>query len=332
MWDELISLLSMKDATTRTVMLGVGSLGLACGVVGCLTVLRRRALMADAVAHAALPGVCVSYLLLGERELGALLLGAVIFGLIASGLIAAMRGRTRVKDDAIIAVVIGVSFAIGIVLLKSIQSTPGGNKSGLDGFIFGKAASMARAEAMTVAAVSAALLALVVVAFKVIRLVTFDPAFAKSLGLRVRLIDLLIISMVCVCTVVGLPAVGALMIVALMIIPAVTARSWTDRLSTMLMIAGAVGGLGAVGGTALSASVRTPDGSSLPVGPTIVLTIAAVCIVSLIVSPRRGVLAGWLRQRRARNEMMSERAMERARMGKLTSTTATDAGGMGVRP
>jgi manganese/zinc/iron transport system permease protein len=331
MWDELLNVLTMRDSTTRTVMLGVGSLGVACGVVGCLTVLRRRALIADAVAHAALPGVCVSFLVLGERELAPLLLGALVAGLIASGIIAFMRGRTRVKDDALIAVVIGVAFAIGIVLLKSIERAPGGNKSGLDGFIFGKAASMIRQEAVTVAVVSAALVAVVLLLFKVMKLVTFDPAFARSAGLRVGLIDLLIVSMVCVCTVVGLPAVGALMIVALMIIPAVTARSWTDRFSVMLVIAGAVGGAGAIVGTALSASVRTTSGSSLPVGPTIVLTIAALCVLSLTLSPKRGVLAGWLRHRRARRAILAQRARERAGAVEAGVRIGPSPGASGVR-
>lgn len=331
MWDELINLLSMKDATTRTVMLGVGSLGVACGVVGSLTVLRRRALFADAVAHAALPGVCVSFLLFAQRDLALLLLGALISGLTASSLLAMLRGRTRVKDDALIAVVIGVSFAIGIVLLKTIERTPGGSKAGLDGFIFGKAAAMSRDEALTLAATSCVLLMLIAGLFKVIRLVTFDTAFARAIGLRVGLIDLLIVSMVCVCTVVGLPAVGALMVVALMIIPAVTARGWTDRLSTMLIIAGGVGGAGAVVGTALSASVRTPGGSSLPVGPTIVLTIATLCIFSLIFSPKRGVLFGWLRQRKAIKAMLAERANERARAGKALEVGSTPKSSPGVR-
>lgn len=332
MWDELINLLSMKDATTRTVMLGVGSLGVVCGVVGCLTVLRRRALFADAVAHAALPGVCAAFIIFGQRDLGLLLLGALISGLVASAVLAMLRGRTRVKDDALIAVAIGVSFAIGIVLIKSIERTPGGSKAGLDGFIFGKAAAMSRDEAITLAATSAVLLAVIAGLFRVIRLVTFDTPFARSLGLRVGLVDLLIVSMVCVCTVVGLPAVGALMIVALMITPAVTARGWTDRLSTMLIIAGAVGGAGAIVGTALSATVRTPGGSSLPVGPTIVLSIATLCVLSLIFSPKRGVLAGWRRQRRARHEMLAERARERERAGKPVHATAEPRNAPGVLP
>lgn len=308
-------------------MLGAVVLGIVCGVVGCFAVLRRRALLGDAVAHAALPGICVAFMVVGERNVAWFLLGALVFGLIAAGCIALVRGRTRVKDDAVIAIVIGSFFGLGIVLSRFIQNTASGNQAGIDGFIFGKAASMVWSDAMIIVAAAAIMLFVVVALYKELRLVTFDEAFARAIGRPVQFIDGIILAMVCVCTVVGLPAVGVVMVVALLVIPAVAARCWTNSLAVMLILAGAIGALSASVGTGLSAVLPAPGSDAhsevargaWPTGPMIVLCAGAICVVSLVFAPRRGVIAGVLRSRAARRELLLARAVEHAARADLST-------------
>jgi manganese/zinc/iron transport system permease protein len=293
---ELLRLITLQDSNTRMVLLGTGALGLAAGVIGALAVLRRRALVGDALAHAALPGVCVSFLVFRERSLPLFLLGALVFGVLGVLTMNAIRRFTRIKEDAAIAIVLGSFFGLGIALSGIIQRLPSGNRAGLDGFLFGKAAGMVQADVTLIAAASALALLGVVALYKEFKLVGFDRAFAGSLGWRVSLLDLILMCLLAIVTVVGLPAVGVVLMAALLIIPGVTARFWTDRLAPHLALAGLFGTLAGLIGSALSAVLPAPEGSlsrGFPTGPLIVLVAGTLFVVSLLFAPRRGLIARW---------------------------------------
>lgn len=297
--DQLIRLLTLQDANTRTVLLGTTLLGVASGVVGVFAVLRKRSLVADAVAHASLPGVCVAYLVVGDRSFAAFMLGAIAMGLLAGGFIAFVRAATRTKEDAAIGLAVGGFFGLGIALSRIIQSTPGGTKAGLDGFIFGKAASMVSTDAMLIGVVAAVVLLGCGLMFKEFRMVCFDREFASGQGWPTLRIDLLLMSLVCVCTVAGLPAVGVVLMVSLIVIPAAAARFWTERLTPMVLIAGAIGGMCGLLGTALSATLPAPEGGlsrGWPTGPVITLVGTVIFVFSLLLAPERGVVAAALRR------------------------------------
>ncbi len=298
-WDDLIRLLTLRDANTRIVLLGTGLLGLAAGVIGSFAVLRKRSLASDAVAHAALPGICLAYFVVGDRSFAAFLVGALIFGVLAAASISFIRRFTRVKEDAAIGIAIGVYFGLGVALQRVIQNLPSGNRAGLDGFIFGKAASMVSADTERIAWTGAAVLACVGVFYKEFKVLCFDRDFAGSQGWPTLVLDLLLMALVCVCTVAGLPAVGIVLMVALLVIPAVAARFWTERLGVMLVLAGGIGALSGMLGTSLSAVLPAPARAltrGWPTGPMIALVASACFVVSLLVAPRRGVLADAFRR------------------------------------
>jgi manganese/zinc/iron transport system permease protein len=322
-FQDLTRLLTLQDATTRIVLVGTGLLGLACGVIGSFGVLRRRSLVSDAVAHAALPGIAAAFFITNDRNFFAFLLGALVFGLLAACLISLIRTYTRVKEDAAIGVVIGSFFGLGIVWSRIIQNRPTGNRAGIDSFIFGKAASMVGQDATLIAIVATLCLVTVALLFKELKLLCFDRAFAASQGWPALTLDLLIMLMLCICTVVGLPAVGVVMIVALMIIPAVTARFWTDRLSMLLLIAGTAGLLAGVLGTALSATLPAPAHAlsrGWPTGPLIVLVAAAMFLASMLFAPKRGILAEAARRRNYSRKVRLQHAL----VDLLTTTPASD--------
>lgn len=293
---ELLRLITLQDANTRLVLLGTGALGLAAGVIGALAVLRRRALVGDALAHAALPGVCVSFLVFRERSLPLFLLGALVFGVLGVLTMNAIRRFTRIKEDAAIAIVLGSFFGLGIALSGIIQRLPSGNRAGLDGFLFGKAAGMVQADVTLIAAASTLALLGVAALYKEFKLVGFDRAFAGSLGWRVSLLDFILMSLLAIVTVVGLPAVGVVLMAALLIIPGVTARFWTDRLAPHLALAGLFGLLAGLLGSALSAVLPAPESAlsrGYPTGPLIVLVAGTLFVASLLFAPRRGLIARW---------------------------------------
>ncbi|MBP7147523.1 MAG: metal ABC transporter permease [Acidobacteria bacterium] len=280
--------------TLRNVLAGATLLGIVGGVLGCFAVLRRQSLLGDALAHAALPGVCVAFLLTGSKSPPVLLLGALAAGLAGGLAVLAVVRATRIKEDSALGVVLSVFFGLGIVLLTYIQKLPLGNQSGLDKFLFGQAATLMPADVRTMAVLGALALASVAAGYKEMKLVTFDRGFATSLGLPVRAVELALTLLLVVAVVVGLQTVGVVLMVATLVTPAAAARQWTERLGSMLLLAALIGATAGASGALASASAPR-----LPTGPVIVLVSSAVLVVSLLLAPRRGLIWGALRERSA---------------------------------
>lgn len=297
------------------VLAGVSLLGASSGIIGAFAVLRKRALTGDALSHASLPGLCVAVIILRERNLSAMLLGALVSGILGIAIISALGRWTRVKDDAAIGAVLSVFFGLGIVLLKIIQNMPSvGGKSGLSSYIFGKTAGILLGDVYVILAASLLCLAVIVVVYKEFQLVSFDGDFARSLGWPVFGIDLLLMSLVAAAVVIGLPNVGVVLISALLIMPGAAARFWTDRLSTMLVLAGSFGFVTGLIGTLLSASYN-----QLPAGPIITLTGTALFVFSLLFGFRRGAIARLVQHWRFQRELREMLATGRGPEGEIAS-------------
>ena len=143
--------LSLADYNTRVVFAGVTVLGAASGLVGTFLLLRKRSLLSDTVSHCTLPGIAIAFLIaeatgISGRSLPLLLLGAATTGVLGMGAVAAIRAKSRIKDDAALAIVLSVFFGLGIALMVIIQQLPTGNAAGLSHFIYGKTATMTAAD------------------------------------------------------------------------------------------------------------------------------------------------------------------------------------------
>ena len=272
---------------TLVVLAGASLLGMAGGLVGSFAVLRRRSLLGDALAHAALPGLCLAFLLVGRRSLPAMQVGALATGLLGIMIVALLRRATRIKEDAAIGIVLSVSFGAGVVLLRYIQNqTTAGSKAGLDAYLFGKTAGMIAADVAFIAAVAALCAAAIGMLFKEFKLVAFDAAFAHVQGWPTVRLDLLLLGLIAVSVVISLPAVGVVLTAALLILPGAAARFWTSRLDRLLLVAMLFGLVTGAVGTLISAQV-----AGLPAGSLIVLVGATLFIFSALAGPRRGAVA-----------------------------------------
>jgi len=271
--------------TVRNVLAGSMLLGTVGGVLGCFAVLRRQSLLGDAIAHAALPGVCLGYLLTHSKDPLPLFAGALVAGACGAMLILAVVRFSRVKEDTAIGIVLSVFFGIGIVMLTHIQKLPFGNQSGLDKFLFGQAASLMPRDLALMGILGSFVLLTVAVSYKELKLLAFDPEFGRSLGLPMRRLELLLTLLLVIVVVVGLQTVGVILIVATLITPAAAARQWTERLSVMLALAALIGGGAGAAGALVSANL-----ARLPTGPVIVLFSSVALLVSLAVAPRRGLV------------------------------------------
>jgi manganese/zinc/iron transport system permease protein len=276
---------------TAVVLAGCALLGVAAGTVGTFALLRGRALVADAVGHAALPGVAVAALIVAAlggdpRSLPPLLAGAAAAGLLGVLAVQALARTKRIREDAAIAVVLSSFYAAGVAILSWLQTQPQAAQAGLSKFILGQAAAMRAEDAVIAASVAAACLLAVLLAFQGLRAACFDPDFARMQGLRVERVDLLLLGLLVVVCVAGLQAVGLILVVALLVLPAATARLLTHRLPRMLALAAIFGGLAGAAGAWVSA--LRPE---VPTGAAVVLASALAFTLALLVAPERGLVA-----------------------------------------
>lgn len=243
-------------------------------------------------------------MLTGTKSTLWFVVGALISGLIATWSIGWITRHSKVKQDAALGIILSVFFGFGIVLLTQIQHSASGNQSGLDKFLFGQAASMVMSDVYTMVGISALLIILCTLFFKELKLVCFDPGFAKGLGFPVSLLDQFIMAMIAVAVVVGIQAVGVVLMAAMLITPAVAARYWTEKLSTMVILSGIFGALSGILGTMLSTL-----GNSLPTGPLSVLAATALFLVSVVAGPKRGLLSKLLVRRSVKLEVERKQAV-----------------------
>jgi len=287
----------LTDPNLQWILLGSMLLGLSTGVIGTFAYLRKQSLIGDTLAHAALPGICIAFMLTEVKSVGLFMIGAIVAGMIATVGISWITRHSRIKQDAAMGIVLSVFFGLGIVLLTQIQHSSYGNQSGLDKFLFGQAASMTAKDVYTMAGVAIVLVLVCAALFKEFKLISFDPGYGRGLGFSVAALEQLMLWLVTVAVVVGIQAVGVVLVAALLITPAVSARYWTDRLGVMATLSGLFGALSGAIGTWVSAGTE-----QLPTGPLSVLTASAVFVGSVLFGPRRGVLAKLLRRINAKRE------------------------------
>lgn len=289
------------DYTLRTVALGAGLLGAVAGALGTFAVLRRQSLLGDAISHAALPGIVLAFLLTGSRELLVLVLGAAVAGWLGTLVVLTVTGRTRIPEDAALGIVLSVFFGFGLVLLTWAQRLPTASQAGLDRFLFGQAATLVGRDVWVIALLGGGALLGMSIIWKEAKLLAFDRAFGASLGIPMGRVDVILTSLLVVAIVLGLQAVGVVLMSTLVVAPAAAARQWTDHLGRTVLLAALFGAVSGVTGAVISA---TRPG--FPTGPTIVVVASALVVVSLLLAPRRGLLAGAIRRRAGAHRLRSE--------------------------
>ncbi|MBK3801426.1 metal ABC transporter permease [Azospirillum brasilense] len=309
-FDEALRILTFQSGfNSAVVVAGTAALGLAGGTVGTFLLLRRRALVSDALSHATLPGIAIAFLVgaalgLPERSLPLLLAGAVASGVVGLLTVQALSRFTRLTEDSAIGAVLSVFFGLGVVLLSVIQNLELGGQAGLKTFILGQTAAMAQGEAIAIGLLAAGAALAVALLFKELRVLAFDPGFAAVQGWPVGALDLALMGLATLVTVIGLQTVGLILVVALLIIPPAAARFWTDRLPALTIAAAVIGALSGWLGAALSALLP-----KLPAGAVIVLVAGGFFLLSFLFAPARGLVAAALRQGRLRLTFAERRAL-----------------------
>ncbi|GAB4085215.1 metal ABC transporter permease [Myceligenerans cantabricum] len=259
----------MVRATVTTVIAAV-----VCALLSCWLVLVGWSLMGDAVSHAVLPGVVIAYVLGAPFALGAL-----VFGFLAVALIGAIRGTSRVKEDAAIGIVFTTLFALGLVL---ISVTP--SQTDLNHIIFGNILGVSPADLTQIAVLAAIAFVVLVVKRRDLTLYAFDRMHAHAIGLSPRFLGALLLGLLALTAVVALQVVGVILVVAMLIIPGATAYLLTDRFGRMLVIAPVISAVCSVLGIYASFWLDAASG-----GLVVIVQGAAFAVVYLF-APRHGLL------------------------------------------
>lgn len=282
----LSALILQAGYNAALVSIGAGLLGAAAGAAGAFLVLRRRALMSDAMAHATLPGIALAFLVMvalgGDgRFLPGLMLGAALTA--ALGLWTVQWMARRLHEDAATGAVLSSFYGFGVVLLTVIQGWGQGRPAGLERVLLGSTAGMLWTDAVVIASGGAAILALLWLFQRPLAIVAFDPVHARMLGLHPERLDIVLMFIVLAVVLVGLNVTGMILIVALLVTPAVTARMWMTSVGHVAVLSGLLGGVCGYVGAAVSAAL--PD---VPTGPVIVLLTSTLFLGSLVFRGARG--------------------------------------------
>lgn len=280
-------------------------IGSSSAIVGAFTVLRQKSLLGDAIAHSVLPGICFAFIFSGTKHPAILLTGAFITGWLSVISIDYITKNSRIKQDAAIGLVLSVFFGLGMLLLTSIQHSGNANQSGLDKFLFGKAASILPEDIFVFIIVGLLILLFVFLFYKEFRLVIFDRNYADSIGLNTTFYEVILSSLTVLAITVGIQAVGVVLMSALLITPTVAARYWTDKLWKLLLIAALIGIISSYLGGLIS--FLAP---SMPTGPWIVVVLSLLAFASMLFSPFKGLVTNRWRRYKSQIKIVEENILK----------------------
>lgn len=259
----------LQNALVTSIVIGIIS-----GTVGCFIILRGMSLMGDAISHAVLPGVAVSYLLSIN-----FFIGAIVFGLMAAVIITFIKNNSIIKSDTAIGITFSSFLALGVILIGLANSS-----TNLFHILFGNILAVQDIDKWITIVVSGIVLVIVILFFKELLITSFDPLMAKAMGMKVNFYHYLLMGLLTLVAVTAMQSVGTILIVALLITPAATAYLYVNSLKVMLILSAILGASASILGLFIGYSFNISAGSS------IVLTSALMFVVSFIISPKQKVL------------------------------------------
>jgi manganese/zinc/iron transport system permease protein len=297
--------ITLTEPNVRYVVVGTLIISVSSAVVGVFTFLKKKALVGDAVAHSILPGICVAFLLTGVKNPILLTLGAFISGWVSLLLIDFVVANSKIKTDTAIGIIFSVFFGVGILLLTIIQHTGNAAQSGLESFLFGKAAALVGSDLWTFAIIGVMIILCVSFFYKELQLISFDVNFAKSIGYPVRKLEIFLTTLTVLAVTVGIQAVGVTLMAAMLITPVAAARCWTNQLWWLILLSALFGAFAGITGAFVS--YTTP---SMPTGPCIVIVISFIAFFSFLFSPNQGIIYKKWKNYLCRIKMMEENILK----------------------
>lgn len=291
--EDFIYFFTFQDPSILWVVLGITLLGVGSAYVGTFSFLDKKALLGDAISHAVLPGICLGFILAGEKNPIYIITGAFLSGGFATFLSSWLKKNTKLSEDSIIATILSVFFGVGIVLLTALQKSGNPEIAGLNTFIFGNAIGISESDLMIYAGLSLTIILVLSLLLKEFRLMVFDPSFGKAIGFPISGIRFLFNVLMILAVVIGIQAIGVVLMAALLITPGAAARFWTDRLNPLLILAASFSIVSGILGTYISFVIP-----QMPTGPWVVVFLSLFALISFLFSPKSGLVFRFFARRK----------------------------------
>ncbi|MCB1081128.1 MAG: metal ABC transporter permease, partial [Chlamydiia bacterium] len=304
------------DPIYRAPFLGSMLMCLASALMGTYLLVKRRTLLGESLSHAAYPGVVISVTLgalfilpSDDRLILIVLVGAFLFSFLGMFTIEKLHVRYKVHLDAAMCLVLSLFLGLGVVIASRIQFTYPIWYQQAQVFIYGQAATMTDRHILVYGLLSLCTVLFMIYRFRQVELIAFDRPFAQSLGLKLRRMDLTIMGLMILAIVVGIRSVGVIMMAGMLIAPAVSARAFTNRLSSVMLLAAFFGLFSGFGGNYLSV-IFISKLLSFPTGPMILLFSVLLSVLSLLFAPKRGAVMRFVRIFRFRKKRSLENILK----------------------
>ena len=295
------------DPVLRAPTIGCMLIGLAAGLIGCLVFLQKRSLVGETLSHATYPGVVLGALVGAGFSLP-LFLGGAVTSLLGLFTLHFMEKRMRISSDAALCFVLSIFFGVGILIASYMQTAHPLWYRQVQTTLFGQAATLVDGHIAIFAVVALSTIGCATVFYRYFQILHFDRDFAKSVGMRITLIDAITQFFLVAVIIAGMRSVGVVLMTAILISPAAAARFWCKDLKSFFLISALFGMSSGFLGNVVS--LYLPQESSFPTGPMIVLSSAAFCIFSLIFAPKKGLFPRWLRLKRFRSRSYMENILK----------------------
>jgi manganese/zinc/iron transport system permease protein len=291
--EDFIYFFTFQDPSVAWVVLGITLLGIGSAYVGTFSFLDKKALLGDAISHAVLPGICLGFILAGEKNPVYIVTGAFLSGGLATFLSSWLKKNTKLSEDAIIATILSVFFGVGIVMLTALQKSGNPEIAGLNSFIFGNSIGISESDLLIYGGLSLTIIVVLTLFLKEFRLMVFDPSFGQAIGFPMGTIRFLFNVLMILAVVIGIQAIGVVLMAALLITPGAAARFWTDRLNPLLILAALFSVLSGILGTYISFVIP-----QMPTGPWVVVFLSMIALISFLISPKSGIIFRYISRRK----------------------------------
>jgi manganese/zinc/iron transport system permease protein len=303
--EDFLYFFTFQDPSITWVVLGITLLGIGSAYVGTFSFLDKKALLGDAISHAVLPGICVGFILAGEKDPRYIISGAFLSGALATFLTSWLKRNTKLSEDSIIASILSIFFGVGIVLLTALQKSGNPEIAGLNSFIFGNAIGISETDLLLYGGLSLTILLVLSLFLKEFRLMVFDPNFGRAIGFPMAGIRFVFNVLMILAVVIGIQAIGVVLMAALLITPGAAARFWTNRLQPLLLLAALFSIVSGILGTYISFVLP-----QMPTGPWVVVFLSLFALLSFIFSPKSGLLRRYLARRSYLNKTHRDHLMK----------------------
>lgn len=289
--------LSVENHILLTVVLGTAAIGAVSGALGCFAYLRRQSLIGDIVSHSSLLGITLAFYLCylftgsGNKSDYLILPGAIAAGFLALLLTKLISNRTILKEDTAMGVMLAIFFGSGVMLLQWIKRASPAieGRAGLQDYLFGMAAAMVWSDIVTTLVLGSMAILGITLLWCQLKVYTFDPVFAHSLGIKTGPLENFLLLILVVGIVIGIHAVGVVLMIALLVTPASASRLWMKHLGPMVYLSAFFGALGSATGAWISTQF-----DHFPTGPAIVISVTSIFVFSLFFAPG-GLINKWLK-------------------------------------